>query len=81
MTDRTDGTGNGSARLSRSSGDCLAIFLIINIIPGELEIWLLVLEQAIVLRFEATTKLVRDLRCEASATQHNTEAARRQVLI
>ena len=80
MTDRTDGAGNGSARLSRSSGDCLAIFLI-AIIPGELEIWLFVLEQAIVLRFEATTKLVRDLRCEASATQHNTEAARRQVLI
>ena len=82
--DWTDGlggtTGNGSARLSRSSGDRLAIFLILTIIfAGRLETWLFVLEQPIVLRLEATTKLVCDLL--ASATQHNTEARRRQVLI
>ena len=55
-----------------SSGGWPAIFLII-IISGGLAISLFVLEQAIVSRAVATTKLVAT--CEASATQHNTEAA------
>ena len=83
MTGRTDrGFGAGGEWICEieqvvavrpSSGGWPAIFLIIIIISGGLAISLCVLEQAIVSRAVATTKLVAT--CEASATQHNTEAA------